>query len=86
MLERVDPVAYRLALPPKLAGVHDIFHVSQLRKYVHDPAHIIDHPPLDLREDLSYDEYPWSIVDKQKKKLRNRSIPYVKVLWTNHGN
>jgi hypothetical protein len=40
--EVVGPVAYKVALPPELAGVHDVFHVSTLRKYVHDPSHVIN--------------------------------------------
>ncbi len=85
VLERIGPMAYLLALPPKLAGVHDVFHVSLLRKYIHDPARIINYPSLDLQKDLSYDEYPWEIINRQERKFRNYSIPYVKVLWTNHG-
>ena len=43
ILERIGPVAYRLALPPSITGVHDVFHVSMLHKYVQDPSHIIQH-------------------------------------------
>ncbi len=85
VLERVDPVAYRLALPPELVGLHDIFNVSQLRQYIHDPTHIINYPLVDLRKNLSCDEYPWKIVDRQENSLRNRSIPCMKVLWANHS-
>ena len=42
VLERVGTVAYRLALPPSLSGVHEVFHVSMLRKYTLDPAHVVD--------------------------------------------
>ena len=42
ILERVDTVAYRLALPPNMSGVHEVFHVSMLRKYTPDPAHVVD--------------------------------------------
>ncbi len=61
VLERVGSVAYQLVLPPELARVYDV--VSLLRKYIYDPAHIINYPPLDLRKDLSYDEYLWEIVN-----------------------
>ncbi|KAL0543735.1 hypothetical protein IC582_018839 [Cucumis melo] len=46
ILERIGPVAYRLALPPSLSTVHDVFHVSMLRKYVPDPSHVVDYEPL----------------------------------------
>jgi hypothetical protein len=48
ILERVGPMAYRLALPPRLANIHDVFHVSMLRKYILDPSHIICYEPLQL--------------------------------------
>ena len=84
ILERVGPVAYRLALPPNLSGVHNVFHVSVLRRYIHDPAHVLDAVPVELREDLSFEEQPLKILAREVKKLRNRDIPYVKVLWSNH--
>ncbi len=48
VLERVGPEAYRVALPPRLAGTHDVFHISALRKYVFDPVHAIDFTSLEL--------------------------------------
>ena len=46
VLERVGIVAYRLALPPSLSGVHEVFHVSMLRKYILDPTHVVDRASL----------------------------------------
>lgn len=80
VLERISSVAYPVALPPILAEVHDVFHMSLLYKYVPDPIHIISYPPLDLQEDLSYDEYPVEILNRQEKALWSRSILYVRVL------
>ena len=51
-------LAYRLALPHKLASVHNDFHVSMLRKYVTDPQHIIDYQTIKVREDVLYEEMP----------------------------
>jgi len=51
----VGDVAHRLALPPSL-GVHNVFHISQLRKYVKDESHILDRSELELQPDLSYTE------------------------------
>ncbi|GKV01835.1 hypothetical protein SLEP1_g14353 [Rubroshorea leprosula] len=84
ILERVGEVAYRLALPPNLSEVHNDFHVSMLRKYVSDPNHVIEHSPLQLREDLSYEEHPIRIVDRKEQVLRRRIISYVKIQWSNH--
>jgi hypothetical protein len=84
ILKRVGPVAYRLALPPSLAGVHDIFHVSMLRKYIPDPSHIIKYESLQLQEDLTYEEIPVKLLDRKVQELHTKSIPLVKVLWRNH--
>jgi hypothetical protein len=54
--ESVSPVAYRFSLPSGLAGVHDVFHVSTLRKYVHDPLHVVSYRPLQIKGNLTYDE------------------------------
>ncbi|GAA0159504.1 hypothetical protein LIER_16260 [Lithospermum erythrorhizon] len=69
ILEKVGNLAYQIALPPRLSRVHDMFHVSMLRKYVYEPNHLLDYTPLDLREDLTYGEIPVKIVD-QKEKLQ----------------
>ncbi|BBG95481.1 cold shock domain protein 1 [Prunus dulcis] len=81
IIERIGPVAYRLALPAELSRVHDVFHVSMLRKYMSDPSHILEHQPVELEEDLSYEEQPVQILDRKEQMLRSRSIPVVKVLW-----
>ena len=56
ILERIGEVAYRLALPPQLSGVHNVFHVSMLRKYEPDPSHVLDWVDLEVDEDASYKE------------------------------
>ncbi|KAL0536965.1 hypothetical protein IC582_025928 [Cucumis melo] len=84
ILERIGPVAYRLALPPSLSKVHDVFHVSMLRKYVPDPSHVVDYEPLEIDENLSYTEQPVKVLAREVKTLRNKEIPLVKILWRNH--
>ena len=66
ILERIDEVAYRLALPPSLAGVHNVFHVSMLKKYLSDPSHIMELEPVQARKDLTHEENPIRIVDRKK--------------------
>ncbi|KAL0556256.1 hypothetical protein IC582_004768 [Cucumis melo] len=85
ILERISPVAYRLALPPSFSAVHDVFHVSMLRRFVADPTHIVDFEPLQINENLSYEEQPVEILAREVKKLRSQEISLVKVLWRNHG-
>jgi ribosomal protein L21E len=84
ILKRVGEVAYQLALPPALSGVHDVFHVSMLRRYIHDPSHVVDHGSLTIEKNLSYVEEPVRIVDRKDQVLRTRTVPYVKVQWKNH--
>ncbi|KAA0026003.1 ty3-gypsy retrotransposon protein [Cucumis melo var. makuwa] len=80
ILERIGPVAYCLALPPSLSAVHDVFHDSMLRKYVPDLMHVVDFEPLQISENLSYEEQPVEILAREVKKLRSREISLVKVL------
>jgi len=86
ILQRIGPVAYHLALPPMLQGIHDVFHVSQLRRYIPDPEHVIPYEPLQLKENLTYMEEPVQIIDRKDRVLRNRVIPFVKILWKHHQN
>ncbi|CAN6683744.1 unnamed protein product [Malus baccata var. baccata] len=85
IIERIGAVAYRLELPPELSQIHNVFHVSMLRKYVSDPSHIIQIEPLEVNPDVSYVEEPVAIIDRQDKVLRNKVIHLVKVLWRNHA-
>ena len=81
---RVGKVAYRLVLPPELSRINPVFHTSMLRKYIADPLHVLQPQAVELSEDLTYEEYPVAIVDRQVRQLRTKDIPMVKVLWTNH--
>ncbi|GAV66430.1 Chromo domain-containing protein [Cephalotus follicularis] len=84
ILERVGEVAYQLALPPTLSNVHDVLHVSMLRRYVLDPSHVLDHDTVPVQDDLSYEELPVRILDRKMQILRNRTISMVKVQWQFH--
>nr|GEY47343.1 hypothetical protein [Tanacetum cinerariifolium] len=84
ILDRVGEVSYRLALPPQLSHVHDVFHVSLLRGYKYHPLHVITCPLDQIRTDLSYVEEPEAILDRQDEIMRKKTIPFVKILWRNH--
>ena len=74
-------MAYRLELPLELSRIHNVFHVFMLKKYILDLSHILEAPPIELEEDLSFEVQPVAIVDQEKKQLRSKVIPMVKVLW-----
>ena len=84
ILSKVGPVAYKLNLPLELSRIHDTFHVSMLRKYIPDPSHVLRERPVQLKENLTYEETPVQIVDRKEQVLRSKVIPLVKVLWKNH--
>ena len=85
ILERIGVVAYRLALPPSLDKVHNVFHVSMLRKCLSDPDQIVELQPLQFEKDLSYAEHPIKILDVQTRQLRNMTQTFFKIWWSRHS-
>ncbi|KAL6125051.1 hypothetical protein ACLB2K_077559 [Fragaria x ananassa] len=84
IIERVGSLAYRLALPPELSRIHNVFHVSMFRKYIAYPSHVLEEQPISLQKDLSYEEEPVQILDRKEQVLRSKSISLIKVLWRSH--
>ena len=80
ILERIGPVAYRLALPPSLARIHDVFHVSVLRQYIPDIVHVLDWNALQV-EDGQLALEPVRILEQRELTLRGRTIEQVRVQW-----
>ena len=85
ILERVSIVVYRLALPPSMSGVHEVFHVSMLRKYTPDPAHVVDWGQIEVDTDGTFEEGPVRIVDSRDQVLRCKTVSLVKVLRRHYG-
>ena len=85
ILEMVGIVAYRLALPPSMSGVHEVFHVSMLRKYTPDPAHVVDWGEITVDRYGTFEEGPVYIMDSWDQVLRRKTVRLVKVLWQHHG-
>ena len=79
ILNRIGDVAYELALPPDLSKVHNVFHVSLLRKFVPDPNSMIKYEPLQIHEDLTYEKFFLRIIDRKEQVLRRHIFPYVKI-------
>jgi hypothetical protein len=84
IVDRKVEVAYQLELPPQFSYVHDIFHVSQLKKCLWDPEEQLPKEELDLGGDLSYSEKPVGILDTTERVTRNKVIKMCKVQWSHH--
>ena len=85
ILERMGAVAYRLALPPSMSGVHEVLHVSMLRGYTPDPAHVVDWGQIEVDTDGTFEEGPVYIVDSRYKVLRRKTVRLVRLLWRHCG-
>ncbi|WVZ84402.1 hypothetical protein U9M48_031439, partial [Paspalum notatum var. saurae] len=72
-------------LPPHLAAVHDVFHVSQLKKCLRVPEEVIDTSQIQIQPDLTYQEQPKKILDQKQRATRRRTINFYKVQWSNHS-
>ncbi|XP_016192429.1 uncharacterized protein LOC107633299 [Arachis ipaensis] len=85
VLRRFGSVAYQVALPPYLSNLHDVFHVSQLRKYTSDVAHVLEPESVELKENLTFQVTPVRIDDSSMKKLQGKEVQLVKVVWERVG-
>jgi len=81
VVKRIGQVAYKLALPPYLAKIYDLFHVSLLRKADINPSRVLPQVSWEVKKDLTMDVKPIRILDQSEKELRNKKIPMVKVIW-----
>ena len=71
---------HQIALPPSLSNLHNVFHVSQLRKYNHDPSHVVKLDGVQVKENLTYEALPLRIVERGTKHLRGKETLLVKVV------
>ena len=74
-------MAYEIALPSQLANLHPVFHVSQLRKYVFDPTHVLEAEDIQIREDLTLEVPPIALEESWVEERRGKSVSLVQVIW-----
>ena len=89
VLSRRGEVSYQLELPEEMSAVHDVFHISLLRKWLEVPEKTevfknIDHRSVDINKDLTYREVPIRILEEALRTTRTRSIKFLKIQWSNH--
>ena len=85
ILERIGTVAYRLALPPSMSGVYEVFHVFMLRRYTPGPAHVVDWGEIEVDTDRTFEEGPVCIMDSQDQVLRCKTVRLERVFWQHRG-
>jgi hypothetical protein len=85
ILERKGEVEYQLELPDSLSNVHDVFHVSQLKKCLRVPEEQLPMEELNINKDLTYSEYPIRILETSRRITRSKFINMCKVQWSHHS-
>jgi hypothetical protein len=85
VIKRIGTVAYKIKLPEQLSDVHNVFHVSQLRKCLRVPEEQVVPDTLDLQDDLRYQEVPMRILDTMTRKTRMQAFKLCKVQWSRHS-
>jgi hypothetical protein len=84
ILGRCGTMAYKLELPSTLVGVHDIFHVLQLKKCLKAPMDVVLPEVAPLASDFTYPEHPIKILDQKSRVTRRKTIKFYKIQWSNH--
>ena len=72
------------SIPSRLVAVHDVFHISQLKKCVKVPEEILEQQDLEVEPDLSYVEYPMKILDSKERSTRREKDRMYKIQWNHH--
>jgi len=81
ILRRIGPMAYEIALPPQLANLHPVFHMSQLRKYVFDSCHVLEAEDVQIREDLTMEVPSIALEDSRVEERRGKPVSLVNFIW-----
>jgi hypothetical protein len=85
IIDKYGPASYQVELPEKLSGVHNVFHVSQLKRCLKPPTDIVIEDTIPLELDLTHRAYPTKILDQQDRVTRNKTTRFYKVQWTDHS-
>jgi hypothetical protein len=79
IIDKYGSLSYQVELPSKLSGVHNMFHVSQLKRCLKPPTDVVIEDTIPLETDLTYKAYPTKILDQQDCVTRNKTTQFYKV-------
>jgi hypothetical protein len=85
IIDKYGPMSYQVELQSKLSGVHNVFHVSQLKRFLKPPIDVVIEDTIPLKPDLTYKAYPTNILDQQDRVTRNKTTRFYKVQWNDHS-
>jgi hypothetical protein len=85
IIDKYGPLSYQVELPSKLLWVHNVFHVSQLKRCLKPPADVVIEDTIPLELDLTYKAYPTKILDRQDRVTPNKTTRFYKVQWNDHS-
>jgi hypothetical protein len=83
ILEKFGSLAYQVELPLRLAGMHNVFHVSQLKKFLKPPTDMVVEDTILLEPDLTYKAYPVKVLEQQDRVTWNKTTHLYKIQWNN---
>jgi hypothetical protein len=85
IIDKYGPTSFQVELPAKLSGVHNVFHVSQLKRCLKPPRYVVIEDTIPLEPDLIYKAYPIKILDQQDRVTRNKTTRFYKIQWDEHS-
>jgi hypothetical protein len=85
ILDKYGPTSYQVELPARLSGLHNVFHVSQLKRCLKPPADVVIEDTIPLEPDLTYKAHPIKVLDQQDRVTRNKTTQFYKIQWNDHS-
>jgi hypothetical protein len=85
IIDKYGPLSYQVELQSKLSGVHNMFHVSQLKRYLKPPTDVVVEDTIPLEPDLMYKVYPTKLLDQQGRVTRHKTTRFYKVQWNDNS-
>jgi hypothetical protein len=85
IIDKYGPTSYKVELPVKLSEVYNVFHVSQLKRFLKPPTNVVIEDTIPLEPDLTYKAYPIKTLDQQDRVTRNKTNRFYKIQWNDHS-